>query len=247
MTKAATVCGIPWRLENGGCAALPLPADASIAAVARAHVTGLLPALGLTMRDVDDITLMVSELATNVLQHAMSPDGGAELWVYQRDNGHGRDELVVKTFDTLRQWRPPAPSGGDILEHGRGLEIIEILTNGRWGYHPSRSRLRVPAVRGKATWFALPLPHTVRRRHVWRVDGAHATKDLHALLVQRGIVHLAPRDDLDTTVLSGNGDLTVWCEGATFRWTSRIETGCLPVADITEMCERVVQLCESTD
>ncbi|TDD72772.1 hypothetical protein E1293_32485 [Actinomadura darangshiensis] len=249
MTKAATICGIPWRLENGGCAALPLPADKSIAAVARAHVTGLLPALGLSVRDVDDITLMVSELATNVLQHAMPGDGstGAELWVYQRDDGNGRDELVVKTFDTLRRWRPAAPPGGDVLDHGRGLEIIELLTQGRWGHHPSRSRLRSPAVRGKATWFALPLPHTVRRRHVWRVDGPHAAKDLHALLVQRGIVHLAPRDDLDMTVLSGKGGLTVWCEAATFCWTSPREAGRIPVTDITEMCERVVQLCESVD
>lgn len=125
---------------------LPLPADTSIARVARAHVTGLLPAFGLSIGDVDDITLMVSELATNVLQHATSRDGapGAELWVYQRDNGHGQDELVVKTFDTLRGWRPPADPGDDILDHGRGLEIIELLTRGRWGHHPTRSRLRTP-------------------------------------------------------------------------------------------------------
>ncbi|NED53316.1 ATP-binding protein, partial [Micromonospora aurantiaca] len=82
--------------------------------------------------DVDDITLMVSELATNVLQHAMPGDGpsGAELWVYQRTSACGRDELVVKAFDTLRAWRPQAPAG-PMLEHGRGLEIIELLTRGR--------------------------------------------------------------------------------------------------------------------
>ncbi|MEO3828233.1 ATP-binding protein [Actinomadura sp. B10D3] len=250
MTKAAAMCGIPWRLENGGCAALPLPADTSIARVARAHVTGLLPALGLSVGDVDDITLMVSELATNVLQHATSRDGspGAELWVYQRDDGHGRDELVVKTFDTLRGWRPPAGPGDDVLDHGRGLEIVELLARGRWGHHPTRSRLRTPAVPGKATWFALPLPHTVRRRHVWRVDGPHATRDLHALIVRRGIVHLTPTEKSGQPVLHGQGDLTVWCEAASFRWCARSgAVGCLPITDITEACEQIVQLCETLD
>jgi hypothetical protein len=247
MTKAAAMCGIPWRLENGGCAALPLPADESIARVARAHVTGLLPALGLTVEDVEDITLMVSELASNVLLHALPAGGpGAELWVYQRDNGHGRDELVVKTFDTLRHWRSPAPAAGDRLDHGRGLEIIDLLSKGRWGHHPSRSRLRTPAVRGKVTWFAIPLPHTVRRRHVWRVDGPHATRDLHALLVRRGIVHLTPTDEFGPTVLHGKGGMKVWCEAAMFHWGGRSgESGRLPVSDITEMCEHLVHLSES--
>jgi anti-sigma regulatory factor (Ser/Thr protein kinase) len=248
MTKAATTCGIPWRLENGGCAALPLPPDDTIARVARAHITGLLPALGLSSRDVDDITLMVSELATNVLQHAMPGDGpsGAELWVYQRTDACGRDELVVKAFDTLRAWRPQAPAG-PLLEHGRGLEIIELLTRGRWGHHPSRSRLRTPAVRGKATWFALPLPHPGRRRrYAWRTDERLATKDLHALLVQRGIHDLTPGDEVGVSVIRGPGDLTVWCESATFRWCAPSgESGKLPVCDITEVCEEFVRLWES--
>ncbi|MFA1548971.1 hypothetical protein [Actinomadura chokoriensis] len=248
MTKAAATCGIPWRLENGGCAALPLPTDETIARVARAHVTGLLPALGLSVQDVDDITLMVSELATNVLQHAVPGVGeaGAELWVYQRTDGRGRDELVVKAFDTLREWRPRAPAG-PMVECGRGLEIIELLTQGRWGHHPSRSRLRTPAVRGKATWFALPLPRAVRRhRHAWRTGEPHATKDLHGLLVQRGIDGLTPIDELGVSVLSGHGDLTVWCESATFRWRARTgEAGKLPIAEITEVCEQLVELWES--
>lgn len=247
MTKAAATCGIPWRLENGGCAALPLPADDSIARVARAHVTGLLPALGLCVQDVDDVILMVSELATNVLQHATPGDGqsGAELWVYQRTDGRGRDELVVKAFDTLRSWRPQAPAG-PMLEHGRGLEIIELLTGGRWGHHPSRSRLRTPAVRGKATWFALPLPRTARRhRRTVRMDEPHAAKDLHALLLQRGIDELSLRDELGISLLSGRGDLTVWCESATFRWCAASgESGKLPIEDITEVCEQLVRIWE---
>jgi hypothetical protein len=248
MTKTATMCEIPWRLEDGGCAALPLPADDSIARVARSHVTALLPALGLSVQDVHDIKLMVSELATNVLQHAPSADGpsGAELWVYQRGDGHGRDELVVKAFDTRRDWCPRGTAPGR-SDHGRGLTIVELLTQGRWGHHPSRSRLRTPAARGKATWFALPLPHTVRRRHVWRVEGPYATKDLRAMLVQRGLGHFEAEEGTGGTALTDGRGLTVWCEAARFRWrTGSGESGGLPITDITEACERIVELCESS-
>ncbi|WP_149260431.1 ATP-binding protein [Actinomadura sp. K4S16] len=247
MTKSATMCGIPWRLEDGGCAALPLPADDSIAHVARSHVTALLPALGLSVQDVDDIKLMVSELATNALQHGMPHDApaGAELWVYQRDNGHGRDELVVKAFDTLRGWRP-CDGGPGRPDHGRGLKVVDILTKGRWGHHRTRSRLGTPAVRGKATWFALPLPRTLRRRRAWRVGGPYAAKDLRTLLVQRGLDHLEQEDGEGMTVLTDGRGLTVRCEPAAFRWRAPSgAAGTLPIIDITEACERIVEICES--
>ncbi|TDD39010.1 hypothetical protein E1287_04160 [Actinomadura sp. KC06] len=253
MTKTAAVCGIPWRLEDGGCAVLPLPGDESIAAVARSQVKGLLPALGLSVQDVHDLAIMVSELATNVLQHATSASGdglpGAELWVYQRSGERGRDELVVKAFDTLRQWRRRRETAGDVHEHGRGLEIIRILADGRWGHHPSRSRLSSPAVRGKATWFALPILRTVPgRRHARQVDGPQAMRNLETLLVQRGVDRLRRKDELGVSMLTGPGDLTVWCETATFRWCARSgETGKLPVSDITEVCEQVVRLYEALD
>ena len=250
MTKAATLCGTPWRLENGGCAALPLPPDESIAAVARAQVRELLPTLGLTIRDTDDITVMVSELASNVLQHAMSGgSAAAELWVYRRSSERG-DELVIKAFDTLRQWRRADRSdhGGGMAEHGRGLEIIDLLAGGRWGHHPSRSRLSSPTVRGKATWFALPVTRAPRgsRRYARGVAEQHALRELHTLLIQRGVGRLTPRSDLGVTVLSVPGELTVWCETATFRWDARSgETGKLPITDMTEVCEQLVRLHEA--
>ncbi|WP_147339669.1 ATP-binding protein [Actinomadura spongiicola] len=251
MTKAAPVCGNPWNLEHGGCAALSLPADESIAAVARAQVRGLLNSLGLAVHNVHDLAVMVSELATNVLQHATAgPDvPGAELWVYQRGGECGRDELVVKAFDTVRQWHPRTHTPDDLLEHGRGLQLIEILANGRWGHHPSRSRLSSPSVRGKATWFAVPVSRASHgRRHPAPVDEPHAMRNLQALLVQRGVDRLAPREELGVTVLSSPGDLTVWCETSTFRWCARSgETGKLPVTDITEVCEQLVRLHEAMD
>ncbi|TDB92791.1 hypothetical protein E1266_22825 [Actinomadura sp. 7K534] len=253
MTETATVRGIPWRLETGGCAALPLPGDETIAAVARAHVTGLLPALGLSVDDVDDVSLMVSELATNVLDHAIPVSGpsNAELWVYQRGDGRGHDELVVKAFDTLREWRGHPGGTCRMRERGRGLEIIDILAEGRWGHHPSRSRLGSPALRGKATWFALPIPRTRMartRRHVRTPRGeAQAVQVLRSLLVQRGIDRFSTRHEPGVSVLSCD-DLWVRCEDGTFHWRARTgEAGELPVADITEVGEQIVRLREAMD
>ncbi|XRQ09922.1 ATP-binding protein [Actinomadura welshii] len=256
MTETATECGIPWRLESGGCAALPLPGDETIAPVARTHVASLLPALGLSVQDVDDVTLMVSELATNVLQHATSHEeiADAELWVYQRTDGRGHDELVVKAFDTLTEWRGH-PGGPDRMrERGRGLEIIDVLSQGRWGYHPSRSRLGSPPVRGKATWFALPIPRTriARGRRHARIPAGdlQAAKVLRSLLAQRGIDRVpvahepgAHEPGAPPACGDGHADLWVRCENGIFRWQARTgESGDLPVTDITEVCEQIVRL-----
>ena len=254
MTQTAAVCGIPWRLENGGCAALPLPEDETIASTARNHVASLLPALGLSVTDVDDIALMVSELATNVLDHALPYSGlvHAELWVYQRGDGQGHDELVVKAFDTLRGWRHHPGEPGAEREHGRGLEIIDILSKGRWGHHPSRSRLRTPSVPGKATWFALPIPRTRiarRRRHARMPAGeAQAATVLRSLLSRRGVDRFSVSHEPGVSVLSGDGYATVWVRNGTFRWQARCGAqGELPVTDITEVCEELVRLYEVMD
>ncbi|WP_051300736.1 ATP-binding protein [Actinomadura rifamycini] len=244
MTKAATLCGVPWTLENGGCTALPLPPDETIAGVARAHVANLLPKAG--VRDADDVTLMVSELATNALLHgtprsadgSRKPSAGAELWVYRRGDGRGRQELVVKIFDELRCWRRRT-SAGPMPEHGRGLDIIDMLSGGRWGHHASRSRLRSPQVSGKATWFAVP----VRGGHVRPIsaDPAHAVEELGALLADRGLT-ASPAAPAGLAV----GGRAVWCERAAFHWCGR--DGALvrmPVADITEVCEQLVLLHEA--
>ncbi|WP_143220056.1 ATP-binding protein [Actinomadura sp. CNU-125] len=245
MTKAATVCGVPWTLENGGCTALPLPPDETIAGVARAHVANLLPKAG--VHDAADVTLMVSELATNALQHGTprsadgtrKPSPGAELWIYRRGDGRGRQELVVKIFDELRCWRHH-PRGGPMPEHGRGLDIIDLLSGGRWGHHASRSRLRSPQVSGKATWFAVPV-RAGRGRPLSPVP-EHAIEELGALLAERGLDDPTPVAPAGLAV----GALTVWCEGAAFHWCDHEgELARMPVADITEACEQLVRLHET--
>ncbi|XVQ14661.1 ATP-binding protein [Spirillospora sp. CA-255316] len=290
-------------VDRGGCAAMRLPPDETIAHAARTGTGETLEGfdLGLSADTIDNATLMASELATNALRHGVprTPDGApslahpVELWIYARHGGDGRDrsELVVKVFDGSREWRGTAPAGPDapahaapaddvpardssaspahnalappvpahptpasagdeaaglsgaLAEHGRGLLIVDALSQGRWGHHLTRSRLGDPAVPGKATWFGLPIPALRRPAHT---GAARAAEDLHALLVRRGIRRLIRRNERGVSVLSVKQDLTVWCEGGSFHW--RVPGGGfarLPRADITEACEQIVELYES--
>ena len=86
--------------------------------------------------------LLVSELATNAVRHAGTPEfavevtftrGEGRLWVGVTDTGHGS----------------PVPRAPEVTaEHGRGLQLIAILAD-RWGAHRRRS------TREKTVWFEL--------------------------------------------------------------------------------------------
>ena len=315
MTEAAPGFRPSLRVDRGGCAAMRLPPDETIAHAARAGTGEALEgfALGLSADTIDNATLMASELATNALRHGVprAPDGSpslvhpVELWIYARAGvpGVDRSELVVKVFDGSRAWRgtapprpdaapsPPsapsvpaaaqtgaaasgatapaqadAPPPGDaaggaaepLAEHGRGLLIVDALSQGRWGHHLSRSRLGDPAVSGKATWFGLPIPPVRRPLPPGGPHGgaaaagpactaaARAAEDLHALLVGRGIRRLIRRNERGVSVLSVRRDLTVWCAGGAFHW--RVPGGGfarMPRTDLTEACEQIVEIYEA--
>ena len=87
---------------------------------------------------VDAAELMVSELATNCVQHARTDfeitiRTGDQVRVEVRDTNHGRPEV---------QSLPPEASSG------RGLRIVQEISDA-WGIAPSLS--------GKTVWFALNL------------------------------------------------------------------------------------------
>ena len=96
---------------------------------------------GCCHRDVELLALMVSELATNAVQHAgtefevavtMTPDAeGCDVLVRVTDEGPG--------FCALRVTPADAP-------HGRGLRIVESLA-GAWGVEEQSGRS------GKTVWF----------------------------------------------------------------------------------------------
>jgi anti-sigma regulatory factor (Ser/Thr protein kinase) len=85
----------------------------------------------------DDVTLLVSELASNAVRHAKSPFTVAV----------GCDGAIVRvdvTDDSVDLPVARVPSVDAVT--GRGLMIVEALAN-RWGVEPSDS--------GKTVWFEI--------------------------------------------------------------------------------------------
>ena len=100
---------------------------------------------------------MASELAANTL-HAQRQAGAdeprsltatavPEIWLYLRGTGRTR-EIVCKVFDAERDWTGAAQTGLDKAPldsvSGRGLQVVDGLSAGLWGCHPS--------CRGWADW-----------------------------------------------------------------------------------------------
>jgi hypothetical protein len=212
-------------VQTHACGAWVLPGDPTCAGVARRLFRGVATELALEQEALDDGVMMVSELAANTLhasqrrQLPMSP----ELWLYLRGVGQ-RVELVCKVFDSLPGWvrgNVPGRSVGrapsDAMS-GRGLEVVQELSSGYWGHHLTRSRLSGTGIRGKAVWFALPVPAAdavTGRQHP--VTAGDAMTELEKDLSTRGFGgRLVRADDhaADMAVLSIAGGLTVWCRSA---------------------------------
>jgi uncharacterized protein YgfB (UPF0149 family) len=183
--------------------------------------------LALDQESADDGVTMVSELAANTL-HASQRQSlpvNPELWLYLRGSGQ-RVELVCKVFDTLPGWvrgnvpgRAIARVPADAMS-GRGLEVVHELSDGRWGHHLTRSRLSGTGVRGKAVWFALPVPALGKAKAVppgHPATARDAMTELEKDLSARGFSgRLVRADDhaADMAVLSIASGLTVWCRSA---------------------------------
>lgn len=149
------------NLRPGGSTWL-LPANGTIAAVARTCVSEELGAIGLPEDAVESAALMVSELATNAHKHAISGSTSsceaAELWLYPRATDSGHADLVIAVFDRRPERLPQLRDLDVLAEHGRGLALIDCMAGGRWGYHRTHSRLCEKTVEGKAVWVAVPVP-----------------------------------------------------------------------------------------
>jgi hypothetical protein len=212
-------------VQTRTCGAWVLPGDPTCAGLARRLFRGVAGELGLDREAVDDGVTMVSELAANTL-HA-SPwqvlPVNPELWLYLR--GIGRQaELVCKVFDTLPGWARGNVPGRTIgrapadAMSGRGLEVVHELSNGYWGHHLTRSRLSGSGARGKAVWFALPVPATaILAGNGHPVTARDAMTELEKDLSTRGFSgRLVRADDhaADMAVLSIASGLTVWCRSA---------------------------------
>ena len=72
---------------------------------------------------------------------------------------------------------------------GRGLHVIDGLSQGRWGHHLTRARLGGWKVSGKAVWFALPVPASsaLDRFRGPQPGSVQAAGILERMLSERGI------------------------------------------------------------
>jgi anti-sigma regulatory factor (Ser/Thr protein kinase) len=132
----AAVLGIRWGHDGPGGSA-SFPASPTSVIQARDYVTDALD--GVAPDIVQNVVLMVSELATNSLRHAAAgftldvdcaPD---RIRVAVSDPGPGSPEVRI-----------PSP----VEASGRGLQIVETLSD-EWGYAPA------PDGVGKTVWFAV--------------------------------------------------------------------------------------------
>ncbi|WP_174673869.1 ATP-binding protein [Streptomyces pluripotens] len=97
----------------------------------------------------DDICLVVSELVTNALRHALPPDQchAAEPGPPVRLHlVHWSDRLVCAVRDPSHETPVPGDSDDFSAESGRGLFLVESFADS-WGWHPLAGPLN-----GKIVW-----------------------------------------------------------------------------------------------
>jgi len=243
-------------LSAGGCFVRPLPVDTTCAAAARRFFREALASLPIPSGILHDGVTMASELAANTL-HAQRKAALAaarqrassavpEIWLYLR--GSGRNcEIVCKVFDSERAFDRTVQMGLDKAPvdsvSGRGLQVVDGLSAGLWGCHPTLSRLGAAKTPGKAVWFALRVPPSAlpddlgRPRHGpdWLVD------ELAAMLGARGMGSIVRADAGAISVLSISRHLTVWRHGPTVTWRAPSGTYLrLDLADLVDVTEQIV-------
>ena len=142
------------HLAMSGRRCLTLEAIPAAARQAREFVRQVLKDEGITGQN-EHSELITSELLTNALLHAPPSRPGDDC---------GPGELLVRVVvlggclrievqdanPRLPQMKPEVTA---LDESGRGLQIVDVLTAGRWGSDP------VPGG-GKVTWAELSLPET---------------------------------------------------------------------------------------
>ena len=138
-------------------AARRFPATTSSVGQARRFLLAQLP--GASDGEADALVLMLSELATNAVQHAATD---FEVGVRVAPDGH---RVRVEVTDGATGFPTPQDQAAD-APHGRGLHIVRTLADA-WGIEMRRDQP------GKTVWFSLPLAAHGR----WRCgDGSRAAR-----------------------------------------------------------------------
>ncbi|MFG3281135.1 ATP-binding protein [Streptomyces sp. NPDC048111] len=130
-------------------ATVTLPSDPASVSAARRYVAGILTDWGLPpdAEAADTVRLIVSELATNAVQHTFgqSPTFTVDVHLEREE------ELRIGVTDSHPRWPKRLPAAVQ-QDNGRGMVII------RWLAAESGGRLSVAptADGGKTVWIALP-------------------------------------------------------------------------------------------
>ncbi|MEU0832866.1 ATP-binding protein [Streptomyces sp. NPDC005969] len=149
-----------------GSATCTLPARHEAVGGARQFTKATLARWELSNR-FDDVALVVSELVTNALRHALPDDvlGDPQEAPVKLHLMHWSSRLVCAVRDPS-QASPVASEAADSAESGRGLFLVESFSDG-WGWHPSPAlgpenpAAGSQALRGKVVWALFRLSDTV--------------------------------------------------------------------------------------
>ncbi len=139
-----------------GSATCALPAHYESVGGARQFTRTTLSGWGLGER-FDDVALVVSELVTNALRHALPAETTREPQdpPVRLHLMRWTSRLVCAVRDPS-QASPVASEAADCAESGRGLFLVDSFSD-CWGWHPSpvlttESTLAGAAPRGKVVW-----------------------------------------------------------------------------------------------
>jgi hypothetical protein len=242
-------------LNAGGCFVRPLPMDTTCAAAARKFFREAVENLPIPSGLQHDGVTMASELAANTL-HAQRKAALAagrqrvatvpEIWLYLRGSARA-GEIVCKIFDSERDWDGTVRMGLDKAPadsvSGRGLQVVDGLSAGMWGCHPTVSRLGATKTPGKAVWFAQRVPPASLPDDLGRprFGPEWLTDELEAMLMARGMQDIVRADAGGISVLSISRHLTVWRHGQSVSW--RASSGRyqrLDLADLVDAAEQIV-------
>ncbi|WP_406437470.1 ATP-binding protein [Streptomyces sp. NBC_01613] len=128
---------------------LELAAQSEAVPWARRHTHDVLSAWSVPSGYIDATALAVSELVTNAVKHAASPDDDPSPTPARLTLRHRETHLIVEVADP--DIRPPV--GNDVSaatdESGRGLFIVETISK-EWGYY-------LPPTGGKVVWCVMAL------------------------------------------------------------------------------------------
>lgn len=91
---------------------------------------------------LDEAVLLVSELATNALEHTATGNAGTfHVTIYQ-----GESSLLIAVSDDGSAKIPGQCSDDALAENGRGLRLVELLAH-QWGHSGNEH--------GRMVWFEL--------------------------------------------------------------------------------------------